>query len=235
MKNLCPVVAGVNFIVFATLIVYFSTTWLNLIFTFTWLRPDDVPFYNSTLVGTLGSTYSDRYNWEWWIFLTDITYYIPPALFSMIFLDKIMNPGNGFLGAAGFLTAFITVMTWIKNGYRAYVWWYCVDFQFCRNFVPGECNQKWDCDPNYVWQIIVFYNVFQSFVCVFYVFLIGAIYLTADARHRDMEVRGLYIEKREPIIDPDGFRIKFKKLSRMIRQSAKKGVPYIFNRSNKQL
>jgi hypothetical protein len=133
MKSLFYGVTIYNAIVFILLIAYFPIVWLNLVFTFSYLDSNDVPYYDNA-----SSSY-DRYNAMWWIIALDIMRVIGPAMASctlgLLLLDK-----SGFISNILWYTVvFIVLLVFeiAKGVIFSWQWVYCSDYQLCRNFNPN--------------------------------------------------------------------------------------------------
>lgn len=190
MKEFYPIITTLNIVVLISLFAYFSAVYLNLVFTFDFLSTSDVSYYDPTLVGLLGSSYSDRYNWEWWVFLSDITRFLVPIMFQFMIITSIMYNDKSVRDIIAVTTILILIGEFLKLIWRAYVWWFCVDFQFCRNFNPNHCKQKWDCVPNFIWMWAFWYGFAFFVILIIYTIIFATFDAYAGDFQKELEEKG---------------------------------------------
>lgn len=230
MKDFTRIMTCVNLVVLVSTIPYSAATWLNAIFTFKYLPVAAIPFYDPTLPGTLGSTYSDRYNFEWWDLWSDITYPMLPLLYQFILIYQVLYGGKEFLMLGAIASVFIGVLTLLKLIWRSYAWWFCVDIQFCRNYVPGNCVQKFNCPASVLWQWAVIYTLVFFVIIILYVVFYPMYYSQTDDFHRSLEENGFEYEEPEEKPkkkEPDG---NVRWALGIVKTMIKKRFPAVFNK-----
>jgi hypothetical protein len=168
MRTFHKLTLAYDVLVMAFLASYFIIVFQNLVFTFGELPVSDIPYYDPNNVGTLGTSYSDRYNYEWVVFVSDVIRVTIPASFEFLKGATLFTMTSIETYVVSAYYVFVLIIEILKMIWRLWVWWFCVDFQFCRNYDPNNCFQKFDCPANYVWLVVVWYNIIFVVFMIFY-------------------------------------------------------------------
>lgn len=179
MKTFFKISMAFNVVVIMTLIAYFISVYLPLVFTFANLTIADIPYYSTNPVGLLGNVYSDRYNYEWWVFTSDLFRLLVPLIFVQSILGALISQTKDTSVLLLVAVVLIFVFELLKLLYRGYVLGFCEDFQFCRSFNPANCMPGMDCPSNFIWQWTFYYNIVFVVIMVIYVILLS--YITPES------------------------------------------------------
>jgi hypothetical protein len=190
MKEFYPIITALNTVVFISLFAYYAAVYLNVVFTFKYLTTSDVSYYDPTLMGLLGSDYSNRYSWEWWVFLSDILRVLVPIMYEFMVVTTVMYNNKSVRDIVALSTVLILVGEVLKLIWRGYVWWFCVDFQFCRNFNENNCKQKFDCPANFIWQWAFLYGLAFVVILILYTLLLSIFDSYAGDYQKELEEKG---------------------------------------------
>lgn len=172
MQGFHSLTLGIDIMVVLFMIIYLIVVYLPVVFTFTYLPVENVPYYDPSLYGSLGGLFSERYYWEFWVFVSDLFRFILP--FGLEYCKAVAVvfeiPEN--IDVMTFVFVILTIWETIKLIWRGYEYGFCTDFQFCRNFNPSLCHQKFDCPANDVWLWVFWTNFVFFFLCIAYMFLL---------------------------------------------------------------
>jgi len=171
MRTALWLLIALNTVTFASLIVYYVVVFLNATFTF---DPDftvaSVPFYDS-VTGTFRDTFANRFFFESWVFASDLLRPIVPLSFAHAIPSIIIDNNGQWSIIPNLIWVVIVVLEVLKAIWRGYQWGFCADFQFCRNFDPAKCAQKFDCPANFLWLTTFWYNIFFLVLLILYLFV----------------------------------------------------------------
>jgi len=188
--------AALNTFTLASLIVYFTVVFLNVTFTF---DPDftvsSVPFYDSTTGGDFRDTFANRFFFESWVFASDLLRPIVLVAYAHVLHLILIDKDGQWSIISSLIWVVILILEVLKAIWRGYQWGFCADFQFCRNFDPSKCSQKFDCPANFVWLWAFWYNIFFVVILIVYLFLSTLYEPAVEKYYKNLEKFGIPPEK----------------------------------------
>ncbi len=187
---------SMNSILTLTFIVYIGLL-LNLKFTNQFFKVADYQCYDSTLYMGLGEFWTNQFFPDWWVFLSDIAYFIVPVYqnFVLVLYRKSSN-NTGDIKTSNYLLLgtllFFKLLTFF---WRVYQTIYCYYFQFCR-ICNSTCKPKFNCSPNSLWIIILTWNVFWILIMIIYgIIIIAGFYENNLKSYREQQMYNLELNK----------------------------------------
>jgi len=196
MRLALTLLAVLNAVTVASLIVYFIVVFLNATFTF---DPDftvsSVPFYDSVTGGDFRDTFANRYFFESWVFASDLLRIIVPLGYAHVTGLIIIDKDGEWTIISTIILVLIAILEVLKAFWRGYQWGFCADFQFCRNFDPSKCAQKFDCSANFLWLWAFWYNIAFLVLLVMYSFLSGLYEPALEKFYKNLEKKGIPPER----------------------------------------
>ncbi len=171
MRLVVRLLTALNVVTTVSLIVYYTVVFLNATFTF---DPDftvsSVPFYDSVTGGEFRDTFANRLFFESWVFASDLLRIIVPITYAHIIGLIIIDKDGQWTIISSLILILIIVLEFLKAVWRGYQWVFCTDFQFCRNFDPSKCSQKFDCPANFLWLWAFWYNI--AFLVLLFIYIL---------------------------------------------------------------
>lgn len=164
MRALCWGTLLLNVVVFVFLMVYLSIVHLNLVLTFKYLTPSDVPPYSPHI------TYPDidqRYGIDWFLYATDYLRFVPLISVPTTMQATLLYT-NGFEDENVVLVAVIEGIEIVKFGVRLVEWAFCSNVQICRYDNPADNPPSMFAPTNQLWLWTVWFNFVFIFVLLFY-------------------------------------------------------------------
>lgn len=129
---------------------------LNEVYTFTYLTPADVPFYDPTI------TFSNqmmRFGFDWFLdmfVIVDLA--VPVAILLGLVLILLGYEGAGDFGI--YYIAFDAVYAVIRAIWRFFIFGWCTQYgQICRNPNPLESTNNWSFNNNPTWETVFLYCI----------------------------------------------------------------------------
>lgn len=185
MRELCFAFALANAIFVILLLFYFPIVWLNLLFTFSDLPTENIPFYGECGETAVTSTFcvlldfffsTGRYHFFWWLMMTDVFLIAVPiipfaTMLYLIFRKEWQNIFPMYTLPLSFIAAFQLVkVLFLSLGYA-----FCQNIDPCRNFNSADENQNPN-QPNYVYACATFFGIPFTLFPMIYAYITAAFY-----------------------------------------------------------
>ena len=165
IASLTVIIISLGFLDWLGLVIYIPIVLQNITFTFNELPLENIPFYS----GSLGTSTTTRYDYNWWEFASDGLRIFPPAIcFACIMFQLVLRPHRplGYVIA----NSIFMIIEIIKSIKRTVNWAECSNYQFCRNFDtnqnPGSINYVFLTCNIYGYIYILFSIAFLAFLPV---------------------------------------------------------------------
>ena len=199
MKDFFILITALNGVLVVLFVLYGPAVFQNLVFTFKYLTTSDVDYYDPSLTGTLGTVYSDRFGFEFWVYASDLFRFGVPILYQFLLNDSILYNNKPIRSIVLFIMIFMSILELVKLIWRSYVWGFCPHFQFCRSFDPAECtgNTGATCHPNFIWLWTWSLTLIHLVIYALMTALLPFFETSADAFYDNLKRRGVDLEMLE--------------------------------------
>lgn len=136
-----------NAIVVISLLIYFPTVFLNLVFTFDDLPVANIPYYSESIT----TAKSDRYQYEWFFYALDVLRIIPPIFLNFQISSNIVHGKSSML--AYYVVMGVCLIVEFANFLKRSIdWGLCSSTQLCRGYETSPAT------ANYVFLVAFWYN-----------------------------------------------------------------------------